>query len=434
MKFIPILSACLRVIEKVKDKILDPALRIKVKNKVSDAILKLVAYLEEKTDPANRFMADTHPRHTQGANVAAHAILWTTVVFLVVAFIWAKYSIIDEVTTGEGKVIPASQIQIIQNLEGGIVEKIFVREGQIVQKNQVLIQLNDVQFGASYEATKLKAYALEVKIARLLAVIENKPFLVSEVIQKGAPSLVAHEKALYLSQEREQKHLEEAYQSNKKEYELTKPLVKKGAASEVEVLRLERQVSAAQEQIDSFQSDVLQDLNTAKADLLGVNASLEDYKDRLSRTTIRSPVKGIVNKINITTIGGVSQPGMDLIEIVPLEDTLLVEAKIKPKDIGFLTVGQSATVKISAYDYSIYGGLEGRVEKISADSVQDEERKNFYIVDVRTKKNYLGTKAKPLYIIPGMVATVDVLTGRKSVLSYLMKPIMKAKEKALHER
>jgi adhesin transport system membrane fusion protein len=416
-----ILFACLNAVEKTRAKI-------------GEVLLKFLAYLEEKTDPANKFMADTHPKHVQGASVAAHAVLWTAVAFVVVAFIWAKYSILDEVTTGEGKVIPATQIQVIQNLEGGIVEKIFVREGQIVKKNQVLLQLNDVQFGANYQATKLKAYALEAKIARLLSVVENKPFVVSDILKKEASSLVAHEQELYMSQESEQKHLEEAYQSNKKEYELTKPLVQKGAASEVEVLRLERQISASQEDMDNFQSRVLQDLNTAKADFLGVNSTLADYKDRLSRTTIRSPVKGVVNKINITTIGGVSQPGMDLMEIVPLEDTLLVEAKIKPKDIGFLTLGQSATVKISAYDYSIYGGLQGRIEKISADSVQDEEHKSFYIIDVRTDKNYLGTKKKPLYIIPGMVATVDILTGRKSVLNYLLKPIFKTTERALRER
>jgi adhesin transport system membrane fusion protein len=406
----------------------------KIREKISDFLLKLTARLEEKTDPANKFMADTNPKNAQGVSIAAHAVLWTVVLFFIIAFLWAKFAILDEVTTGEGKVIPASQIQVIQNLEGGIVKKIFVREGEIVEKDQVLMQLDDVRFGSNFRSTQLKAYALEAKIARLTAVIEDTPFEVSEEVKTKAPSLVAHEQALFVSQENEQKHLQSAYDLNKREYDMTKPLVAKGAASDVEVIRLEKQMAGAREQIDNFQSRALQELNTAKGELLSVEASLDDFKDRLSRTTIRSPVKGIVKQINITTVGGVSQPGMDLIEIVPLEDTLLVEAKIRPKDIGFISSGQQAAVKISAYDYSIYGGLEGNVEKISADSVTDEKGDSFYMIEVRTNKNFLGPDNHPLYIIPGMVATVDILTGRKSVLSYLMKPILKVRQNALRER
>ncbi len=172
----------------------------------------------------------------------------------------------------------------------------------------------------------------------------------------------------------------------------------------------------------------------AEADLLAANAGLKNAQDQLKRTTIVSPVKGIVKQIKINTIGGVSQPGMDLMEIVPFEDTLLVEANVNPKDIGFLHIGQSATVKISAFDYSIYGGLQGKVERISADTIANAKDQNFYVIQVRTAKNYLGTPAKPLYIIPGMMASVDILTGRKSVMDYILKPILKTRQNALHEK
>lgn len=389
---------------------------------------------EEKTDPAKGFMGDTAAEHAKGAGFFAHITLWTILLFFVIALVWAKLAILDEVTVGEGKVIPASQVQVIQNLEGGIVKKIFVQEGQIVQAGQVLMQLDDTRFVSDYHEAKLKALALEAKISRLNAVIDDKPFTISQAIQAEAPDLVAHEKEQYISQESEQKQLHADYSYSSQEYDATKPLIKTGAASNVELLHLQRQMSDIQQQIDASQSKALEDLNTAKADLLGVNASLSQYQDRLARTTVRSPVKGIVKQIKITTVGGVSQPGMDLMEIVPLEDTLLVEAQIKPKDIGFLHIGQSAMVKITAYDFSIYGGLEGKVEQISADSITNQKGDSFYIIRVRTQKNYLRTPKNPLYIIPGMMASVDILTGRKSVLNYLLKPILKAKQDALRER
>lgn len=393
-----------------------------------------VNQLEEKIDPAEKFMADSGSRHAASASIFAHLALWLTFLFLVLMFIWAKFAILDEVTVGEGKIIPASQVQVIQNLEGGIIKKIFVREGDIVKEGQALMQLDDVRFDSDYQQSQTKALALEVKIARLSAVIENKPFTVSNELKQEAPDLVEHEKNLYTSQEAEQTQLEHSYSLNKQEYDLTKPLVAKGAASDVEVLHLQNAMAGSQQQIDGFLSRALQDLNTAKADLLEVNAALASYKDRLARTTIRSPVKGIVKQIKINTVGGVSQPGMELMEIVPLEDSLLVEAQIKPKDIGFLHIGQPAMVKITAYDFSIYGGLEGKVEEISADSITNQKGDSYYITRIRTDKNYLVYRHHSLYIMPGMMASVNILTGRKSVLDYLLKPILKARQNALRER
>lgn len=412
-------------------------------NKLSQAcnakLLFGLKKLEETTDPAENFMADSHSRHVKGASVMAHVTLWACVLFLVLFLIWANFAVLDEVTVGEGKVIPASQVQVIQNLEGGIVKQILVHEGQIVQKGEVLMLLDDTRFASDYQETQTKEIALEAKIARLSAVIDNKAFSIAPQLQTRAPDLVKHEYELYKSQMNEELQLRQTYLLNKKELDLTQPLVTKGAASDVEVLRLERQVADAQGQIDAFLSRTLQDLNTAKADLLSLNASLGQYQDRLKRTTIRSPVKGIVKQIKITTVGGVSQPGMDLMEVVPLEDTLLVEAQIKPKDIGFIHVGQEAMVKISAYDFSIYGGLKGKVEEISADSLNtvsptNPKGESYYLVRVRTHQNYLESKKGPLFIIPGMMASVDILTGRKSVLDYLLKPIIKAKQNALRER
>lgn len=366
-----------------------------------------------------------------------HWILWGSVLFVLIALIWAKLAVLDEVTVGEGKVIPSSQLQLIQNLEGGIVDNLYVKEGQIVQKGQILVQLDTKRFSASYEEGQSKKRALAVKIERLTAEIDHKSFVPAADISKIDPSLVKQEQSLFTSRQSQLKQLTESEELVEKEIKLTEPLIKQGAASPIEVLHLKRGLNDIQEKIDAFNSDTLNQLTQAKADLSALKESNLAYQDRLQRTTIRSPVRGIVKQIKVTTIGGVLQPGMDLMEIVPLDDTLLIEAKVKPSDIGFLRPGLPATVKITAYDYSIYGGLKGTLEQISADTIVDEKdqkQQSYYLIRVRTQKNYLGTQQKPLYIIPGMMATVDVLTGHKSVLHYILKPIIKAKEKALRER
>jgi membrane fusion protein, adhesin transport system len=378
--------------------------------------------------------ADSNINSIQGPRVFSHVILWTATLFIIIAFFWSKYAILDEVTTGQGKVIPSSQIQVIQNLEGGIVRKIYVREGEIVKKNQVLMQIDDTRFAASYKEALKKIDDFEIEIARLNAEIENKPFIISDKLKKANLSLYKAEKALYDSRINEYKQLEFAKNLAERELKLTKPLVNKGAVSEVEVLRLQRTVNELNGKIYSFKSKTLEQLNKARGELNALKESYLAHRDRLVRTTVRSPVKGIIKQIKINTVGGVVQPGMDILEIVPLDDTLLIEAKIRPSDIGFIHPGQKTMVKLTAYDFSIYGGLEGKVEQISADTITNEKDESFYIIRVRTKKNYLGTKQKPLYIIPGMLSSVDILTGRKSVLDYLLKPILKAKQAALRER
>ncbi len=376
-------------------------------------------------------------KKTHSSKTFTHIILWTSLLFFV-AIIWANYAILDEVTTGQGKVIPSSEVQVIQNLEGGIIQNIFVKEGQIVKKDQILMQIDNTRFMASYAEAEKKIDALEIEIIRLNAEIsDTKPVFPDKFI-KTYPHLVQDQLSLYESRMRELNQLKKSLELAQKELDLTRPLLKGGSVSEVEVIRLERSVSEIKGNIEKFKSEELDKLNKARTELFALVEANKADKDRLTRTTVRSPVYGIVKQIKTTTIGGVVQPGSDLLEIVPLDDTLLIEAKIRPSDIGFIHPGQKAMVKITAYDFSIYGGLEGVVEHISADTIIDEKtdkkEESYYIVKVRTEKNYLGTEKKPLPIIPGMQATVDILTGQKSVLQYLLKPILKAKQSALRER
>ncbi|HAT8179416.1 TPA: HlyD family type I secretion periplasmic adaptor subunit [Legionella pneumophila] len=377
-------------------------------------------------------------KKTHSSKAFTHIILWTSLLFFIVAIIWANYAILDEVTTGQGKVIPSSEVQVIQNLEGGIIQNIFVKEGQIVKKDQILMQIDNTRFMASYAEAEKKIDALEIEIIRINAEISNTKPVFPEKYTKIYPHLVQDQLSLYESRMRELKQLETSLELAQKELNLTRPLLKGGSVSEVEIIRLERSVSEIKGSIEKFKSEELDRLNKARSELFALIEANKADKDRLTRTTVRSPVYGIVKQIKTNTIGGVVQPGSDLLEIVPLDDTLLIEAKIRPSDIGFIHPGQKAMVKITAYDFSIYGGLEGIVEHISADTIIDEQtdkkEESYYIVKVRTDKNYLGTEKNPLPIIPGMQATVDILTGQKSVLQYLLKPIIKAKQSALRER
>jgi adhesin transport system membrane fusion protein len=371
------------------------------------------------------------------SNLFSHLILWTIIICLVVGFIWAKYAVLDEVTVGQGKVIPSGQIQVVQNLEGGIIHEIYVKQGDIVKKGQILMLLDDTLFAAKFNELQAKMVDIEIELVRLQAEIDNKPLVFDSALEKNNASLISAEQGVYLSRKKEKDQMQQDVNLATKELEMTKPLVEKGAASPVEVLRLERTVSELQGKLDAFQSKTLERYNEAKGEYKSHQQEIQADKDRLSRTTVRSPVNGIIKQLKINTVGGVIKPGMDIFEIVPINDTLLVEAKIRPADIGFIHPNQKVMVKISAYDYSIYGGLEGTVEQISADTIIDENDKkgeSYYLVLVRTKKNHLGTQEKPLFIIAGMQTTVDILTGRKSVLDYLLKPILKAKHSALRER
>lgn len=373
----------------------------------------------------------------KGPSTASHLLLWFSLLFILCFFTWAYFAKLEEITHSEGKVIPSQRIQLIQNLEGGIVREILVHEGQIVEADQVMMKLDQVQFYADYKENDVKLSSFEAKYEMLDALVNNKPYQPSEQHLKTIPSLIKTEQALYNSKTKEMDTLLENKYLVEREIAMTRPLVKSGSVSEVEVIRLEKQLGDNSHLIHQLESENLDELNTTKIELNKLRESMDKVTDRLNRTVIKSPVKGIINKLHVNTIGGVIQPGQNLIEIVPLDNTLLIEAKVKPSDIGFIHPGQNAVVKISAFDFSIYGGLEGNVEHISADTStenQGNDVKSYYYILVRTDKNYLERDNKKLRIIPGMTATVDILTGEKTVFDYIMKPILKTKQKALTER
>jgi len=411
-------------------------------------------------------------------------ILWAVLLLFAAGLFWASVSQIEEVTRGMGKVIPAGQIQMVQNLEGGILSEILVKVGDTVKKDQLLLRIDEKRFSSSFQQNRSKFLANKAKAARLQAETSGTPFRIPPEVMKEKPEIGTREQELYESRKNELRssleikqqqinqrnnelkelntklgELNKTYVLFQKELTLTKPLVAQGAVSEMEVLRLERQASEMQGEIEQSKQSIprvqskieesqmaLKELrlaffNKAKAELNEVSAQLgEDaatsiaLQDRLTRTAVRSPVNGTVNRLLINTVGGVVQPGMNLVEIVPTEGTLLIETKIKPSDIAFLRPSQQATVKFTAYDFTIYGGLEAKLEQISADSITDDKGNSFYLVQLRTDKNYLGPKTNPLPIIPGMIATVDIQTGKKTILSYLLKPVLRAKYMALRER
>lgn len=412
------------------------------------------------------------------------AILYAVLILSALGIYWASVSEVEEVTRGQGKVVPASQIQVIQNLEGGILSEILVKVGDTVKKDQLLLKIDQTRFSSSVQQNRSKYLSNKAKAARLQAETSGTPFRVPHEVMAEKPEIGIREQELYESRKTELRSSLEIKQEQynqrnnelkelntklaelnktfllfQKELKLMKPLVAQGAVSEMEVLRLEREAGAMQGDIEQTKQAIpraqsrieesqmalkelrLAFINKAKAELNEVSAQLgEDsatsiaLKDRLDRTFVKSPVNGTVNRLLINTVGGVIQPGMNLIEIVPLEGTLLVEAMIKPSDIAFLRPNQDAMVKYTAYDFTIFGGMAAKLEQINADSITDEKGNSFYLVRLRTDKNYLGPKTNPLPIIPGMIASVDILTGKKTVLSYLLKPVLRAKYMALRER
>ncbi|MCW5589432.1 MAG: HlyD family type I secretion periplasmic adaptor subunit [Legionellales bacterium] len=373
----------------------------------------------------------------------ALALIIIVSAFLIIFLIWAHFAIIDEVTHAEGKVIPPSELKVIQNLEGGILSSIDVRAGEEVKKGDVLLRIDDTRFSASYREQRSQYLALQAQVARLIAETKGQTEITFPTELNEYPQLIQREINLFHSRQKALNEsievLQRSYKLAKSELDMTEPLVKQGVMSKIELLRLQRQVNEVKgqinEKIDKFKEQAHTELTKQQSALESLQETLKSEQDRVERTVMRSPVDGIVNKIYINTIGGVIRPGMDIMEIVPNEQHVIVEARVKPQDRAFITIGQPAKVKLTAYDFSIYGGVEGVVSHISADTIKDEQNKeNYYEVLVKTDKNYLGTKEHPLPIRVGMVANVDILTGRKSILSYLLKPLLKAKQNALTER
>lgn len=402
-------------------------------------------------------------------------------VALALFLLWAAVAQVDQITKGDGKVIPSRQLQVLQSLDGGIVSDILIKEGETVREGQVLVKIDATRFMSSFKESRATYLSLLAKSARLRAVAEGSDFLPPPEVSSEDPKLIEQERTLFLNRKAEldaqigiareqlaqrthelgeaRARYDSAHQGHdltSRELTLTKPLIQSGAVSDVELLRLQRDVSRyagekgqASSQITRLQAAIaesqrkiqeveLEFKNQARNELAETQAKLKSLgegsvalSDKVKQADIRAPVNGTIKRVLYNTVGGVVQPGKDIVEIVPLEDALLLEARVQPRDIAFLHPGQKTNVKLTAYDFTIYGGLEATLEHISADSVLDEKGNAYYVVKVRTKRPNFGEN---LPIIPGMTAEVDILTGKKSVLSYLLKPVLRAKQYALTER
>ena len=370
-------------------------------------------------------------------------VIWIIVLGLVALLVWAWFFKLEEVSTGSGKVIPSSKEQIIQSLEGGILTKLNVKEGDIVAKDQVLAQLDPTRLQSVVGESQSLLTSAQATSARLTAEVNGTPLTFPEAVRKE-PALVHAETALYQSRranlEESLSGLSQALALVNQELVMTEPLVAKGAASEVEVLRLKRQANELKNRMTDIRTQYYvkarEELSKANTDIETQQQVVMGRNDTLNRTVFKAPVRGVVKEITVTTLGGVIPQGGKLMTIVPLDEQLLIEARISPRDIAFIHPGQEALVKVTAYDYSIYGGLEGKVTIISPDTLRDEVKQDqfYYRVYIRTNTDKLYNKAgKSFSITPGMVATVDIRTGQKTVMDYLLKPFNKARE-ALRER
>lgn len=370
-------------------------------------------------------------------------VVWALVLCLISLGVWASIFELDEVTTGPGKVIPTSREQVIQSQEGGIVARLNVREGDLVEAGQVLASLDPTRLEATVEESASRMRAALASAARLRAEVTGKPLEFPAEVQEDQ-DLVLTETALYHSRRESLRESSEGLQRAlalvNQEIGLTEPLVARGAASDVELLRLRRQATELQNKLTDLRTQYVvnarEELSRANAEVVEQQSVTRGRADTLARSTIVSPVKGIVKNVEVTTVGGVIPPNGKLMEIVPLDDQLLIETRISPRDVAFLHPGQRAVVKVTAYDYHIYGGLEGEVVMISPDTIQDEVSPDvfYYRVYIRTDKDHLVNKAGATFaIFPGMVTTADIHTGSKTVMNYLMKPLNRAQE-ALRER
>jgi adhesin transport system membrane fusion protein len=465
----------------------DPMLELAGEAEKKPSVLRKVVdwifspWIKEESTSAFDWQQDARLAYFDQQPLRARAILYAVAITMICLIIWSALAKIDEVTRGQGKVIPSRQVQVIQSQDGGVVTEILVREGDFVEKEQLLVRLDQTRSQSSFRENRAEFQALSVKAARLRALVEKTEFIPDSALAEAIPNIVAEEIALMVSRRSELTLAQEIAQAQlvqrgeelveltareaqaarslelaNRELTITRPMVVSGAVSEVEILRLERDVNKlsgerqqadaqmhriessiieAQSKLSSVQVEFNNEVREELADTLSRINSLQEtgegLSDRVRGTEVRSPVKGTIKQLYFYTIGGVVLPGKEIIEIVPADDTLFLEVKIRPKDIAFMVPGQDALVKFTAYDFVVYGGLKGVVEYIGADTVTDEEGNPFYEVTVRTIKSSLAAD-KP--IIPGMVVEVDILTGKKTVLAYLMKPILRAKQYAMTER
>ncbi|WP_342133453.1 HlyD family type I secretion periplasmic adaptor subunit [Hydrogenophaga sp. OTU3427] len=452
----------------------------KVAKPVFGGVVKRLAPREDDVEQRD-WAGDADWAQIQQEPLRARALLRTAAVVLVLVIVWAGFAKVDEVTRGEAKVVPTSQVQVLQSVDGGVVESLNVREGDLVEPGQVLLRVDPTRFVSSAKENQSTRLSLQAKALRLEALTRNSSFNPPADLVKQVPDIVSQERMLFESSRSEmaaqlsiaqnqlsqrqnelrevqarREQAERGLELTQKELNATKPMVATGAVSEVEVLRLERETARlrgdreqttaqisrvqgaileAQRRIEEVQLTRRNQFSAELSETLSRLSALREggaaLDDKVKHAEIKSPVRGTVKRLLVNTVGGVVQPGKDLVEIVPLDDALILEALIAPKDIAFLSPGQPALVKFTAYDFAIYGGLEADVVSIGADSVVNAKGEAHYLVRVKTRKSSLG---EHLPIIPGMVAEVDILTGKKTILSYMFKPVLRAKANALSER
>jgi adhesin transport system membrane fusion protein len=455
----------------------------KLGNKVREAAYKgWLRFFREEEDLF--YMSEVDAAIHRRGHAYAYMVTVIVVALMLIFLLWATFTKLDEVTRGMGQVIPSQRVQVIQNLEGGILEEIMVQENQIVDKGDILVRIDNSMVASQYRDVAGKAREFEAAVARLEAEGGGRSFTLPEGLQQSDPQIASDQEAIYqarqqqiqselgvLQSQHQQKQQEIAEMQSRlaqleknlglatQQRDIAKPLVDQGVYPKVDFLAREREVANLQGDIDAlrlaiprtrsaaeeirrrmsqrqaeYKAQSLDELNRRRVELKSLQEMMSAGQDRVTRTDVRSPVRGTVKQLNLNTLGGVVKPGEPIMEIVPLDDTLLIEARIRPADIAFLRPGQKAMIKVTAYDFSIYGGLEGVVEAISADTIEDEKGEHFYKVKLRTQTGTLSYRGENLPIIPGMTASVDILTGKKSVLSYLLKPILKMKQNALRER
>lgn len=431
-----------------------------------------------------QFMEELEAAARLKPSVTSNLMLISVGSLVLILLGWMAFSHIDEITHGEGQVVPSSEIQIIQSLEGGVLKELMVSEGQSVKKGEILLRISDVAFASEERGTEAQQESLLVKKARLEAEANGKPFVLPDDLETKVPDIAANEEQLFNSRQKELENaksildekisaanaqlselgakvsrLSESKKLIQQELTITEKMVEQRAVPKLDAIRLSRELNdisgqineAAEErqglqsqlasarkeredQENKFRSQALGELNEVQTQLSQVGSSLTAIGDRVDRSEIRSPVDGIVNKIMLKTIGGVVEPAMKLVEIVPVDDKLKIIARVPPSDIAFLHIGQKVKVKISAYDPQRYGALEGELVRLGSNSVTDNKGNIFFEIEVRTAKNYLGDVQNPMPITPGMVAQTEIITGDRSILSYLMKPVLRAKDRALTER
>ncbi|OEE85695.1 hemolysin secretion protein D [Enterovibrio norvegicus FF-162] len=430
-------------------------------------------------------------------------VIWGVFIFFAVMLVWSNFASLDRMTRGEGKVIPSSQVQLIQSLDGGILQAMYVQEGQLVQQGEPLARIDDTRFRSDLAQQEEEEFSLRANILRMQTELKSiqltptapnwreqiqitmLPLEFPTQLESAEPALIARQRQEYAGrlvdlknkveilarqiqqkqQERQEidsklRTLSNSYGLINRELKITIPLAKKGIVSEIDLLKLERQVNDLKGELESlrlmqpkikstvdeailkrreavhaFNNETRSKMSELESRLSRLTQAQVGSQDKVNKAVITAPVTGTIKTIHINTLGGVVQPGIDLIEIVPAEDKLLIEAKIAPKDIAFLHSGLPSVVKVTAYDFTRYGGLNGTLEHISADTTQDEEGNSFYLVRVRTDRSSLEKKdGSELPIIPGMLTSVDIITGKRTVLEYLLNPILRAKESALRER